>query len=119
MVCTMSAARHPWFAWFLAVALALLPLHAMAAKQLHQAMQAGDCHGSAGHADHGKTPGKTPDKTGDIGAPACPGCSACHAVETVSALDMVLPGYAAAPIAEPEPVLHGLSPQPDLHPPLA
>ena len=106
----MMASRHPWFAWLIALAIVLLPLHsAMAKPAVDPAALAdmGDCHG------------KKPPATPDADAPPCPGCGACHAVQDVVPATMLLPGHVAAPEAEVGLILHGSTPQPDLHPPLA
>jgi hypothetical protein len=103
----MTAARHPWFAWLLALALALLPLHAIAAKPGPQATASadlGDCHGN--------------NKASDADAPTCSGCGVCHAVQEVTADPIVLPGLVAVPEAARLPFRHGTTTQPDLHPPL-
>lgn len=107
----MNAARHPWFAWLLALALALLPLHAMAAKSAPQDVAAadmgagpGDCHGDK----------KAPDADG----PACSGCNVCHAAQDVTQVLILLPGHVALPEATLVPILRGTTTQPDLHPPL-
>jgi cytochrome c553 len=108
----MNAARHPWFAWLLALALALLPMHAMAAKAAMQSAASadlgadpGDCHGNK--------------KAPDAEAPACAGCGVCHAVQDVTPDFLLFPGPVVQPEATRPPVLHGTTTQPDLHPPLA
>jgi cytochrome c553 len=103
---SMSMARHRVFAWLLVLALALLPLHGVAAKALTQpavAADMGDCHGQ-----------KAPD--GD--AAQCANCSACHAVQAEPAQVLPEQGHAAVPTATLPPTLHGRVLQPDLHPPL-
>jgi cytochrome c553 len=103
----VTAARQPWFAWLIALAVALLPLHSVIAKVAMQPAalaDLGDCHGK---------------KASDANAPACPGCGACHAVQDVVHQAIVLPGHVAVPEAEVGLILHGTTTQPDLHPPLA
>lgn len=103
----MTAARNPWFAWLMALALALLPLHSGVAKPAMEPAalaDLGDCHGK---------------KAPDADTSACPGCGACHAVQGVAAMPLILPDHVAVPEAEFVAVLHGSTPQPDLHPPLA
>jgi len=107
MVGPVTAARHPWFAWLIALAVALLPLHSVIAKPAMEPAalaDLGDCHGK---------------KVPDADAPACPGCGACHAVQDVVPQTILLPGHVAVPEAEVGLILHGTTTQPDLHPPLA
>jgi hypothetical protein len=104
---SMFVARHPIFAWLLALALALLPLHGVAAKTLVQpavAADMGDCHGQ-----------KMPDGDGST----CTNCSACHAVQLEPIQHLPEQGHAADPAAALPIKLHGRDLQPDLHPPLA
>jgi len=103
----MLVARHRWFAWLLAAAVALLPLHASvanAAVKAAAAEMAGDCHG-----------GK---QAPEADAP-CTHCGTCHAVQAEPAMLIADAAAVTTPPAAALPRLIGRALQPDLHPPLA
>lgn len=107
----MNAARRSWFAWLVALALALLPLHGMAVAPVAAAAAA------QGHCDAPQSSDQgNPDATkGSI----CSHCAACHAVQEQTVAVLELPGHVAAPVPGVVPRLTGRSPPPEQHPPLA
>jgi len=104
----MLAARKSWFAWLVAVAVALLPLHGMAPAKAAMPQ---------GHCDMPQSPDQgNPDAAkGSI----CSHCAACHAVQEQAVVVLDLPGHGAAPVPGLVPRLSGRSPPPEQHPPLA
>lgn len=110
----MVAARKSWFAWLVALALALLPLHGMASSPA-------DAATPQGHCDTPQSPGQgDPDAAPDAGKGSiCSHCAACHAVQEQTVAALELPGHVAAPAPGSEPRLTGRSPPPEQHPPLA
>ena len=100
--------RRRLLALLLALAVALLPMHALNAKPLAGPETAAVPHQDG--CDHGAA--------GKIAAKEhCSACGVCHVLAADASEPITAPDLAATPSGTPVPVLHGLSPQPDLHPP--
>jgi hypothetical protein len=106
--------RPRWLVALLALAVLLLPVHVLQARSLApdtmpNIMAAqhdhGDCH-------HGKPSKADP-------AQHCAACGVCHVLDVVIVQFQLSRELPDQPTARPEPVRHGRSPQPDLHPPLS